>query len=177
MTCLPSVLEKRSLTNWTEIKYATERWNIMKYAIKTLSAGLVMGLLVLSSGTLRAADTELPNVGDLLDAAVELQVSIGDLEASGDINAKQSKSLSKKLDKVIKALAKVDRAEVAVGGEVTVQQQQGGFLGALLEAVEALLDFIRELAQLVLELPPEVVLPIIDAAIELLQGLLGLLAG
>src|SRR5688572_29759765 len=116
----------------------------MKYTIKSLSAGLVMGLLVLCSGTLRAADTELPNVGDLLDAAVELQVSIDELEASGEINAKQAKSLSKKLDKVIKALGKVE-AQVGgeVRGEVTVQQQQGGFLGALLAAVEALLDFIR----------------------------------
>ena len=150
----------------------------MKYAIKTLSASVLMGLLVLSSGTLRAADTELPNVGDLLDAVVELQVSIGELEASGEISTKQAKSLTKKLDKVAKALARID-VEVGgeLGGEVTVQQQQGGFIGELLRAVEALLDFIRELSQLITELPPEVVQPIVDAAIELLQGLLGLLAG
>jgi hypothetical protein len=44
-------------------------------------------------------------------------------------------------------------------------------------AIRALLDFIRELTTLVTDLPAQVLQPLINAAIELLQELVTLLLG
>ena len=145
------------------------------YRIKTLGIGILTTFAVLSCGTLQAGDSSagLPSIGDLVDEVNQLQESIVGLEDSGFIKHGRSKSLSKKLDKVTKALTSSDSREAA--GDVSIQQ--ASFLGELGKAIDALLDFIGELTELITDLPAEVVQPIIDAAIELLQGLLGLLLG
>ena len=141
---------------------------------KTVGLSLLVGLLALASGTARAA--EVPSAGELLEQVSALQESIAVLEESGQINPGRATALSKKLDKVNKALSGVGAASAGRSGDVTAQQQ-GSFLGELERAIDALLDFISELTELITELPAEVVQPIIDAAIELLRSLVGLLLG
>ena len=145
------------------------------YRIKTLGIGILTTFAVLCCGTLQAGDSSagLPSIGDLVGEVNQIQESIAGLEDSGFINHGRATSLSKKLDKVTRALTSSDNQQAA--GDVSIQQ--ASFLDELLTAVNALLDFIGELTELITDLPPEVIQPIIDAAIELLQGLLGLLLG
>jgi hypothetical protein len=145
----------------------------MHYGMKIVGLSLLLALLAFASGTARAA--ELPSA--LLERVTKLQQSIAGLEQAGQINHGQASVLNHKLNKVSKVLSDMQApATAAAAGDVTAQQQ-GSFLGELQRAIEALLDFIQELTQLVTELPAEVVQPIIDAAIELLRGLIGLLLG
>lgn len=133
-----------------------------------------MGLLVLSGGKLQAADTPPSAITEALEQLATLRESVANLESSEELDKQQAKSLSKKLDKVAKALGNIEQASSS--GDVTAQQL-GGFLRELQRAIDALLDFISALTELVTELPAEVVQPIIDAAIELLRDLIGLLLG
>lgn len=144
----------------------------MHYGIKSLGLSLLVALVALSSGTARSA--ELPSAGELLERVAVLQQSIAGLEEAGQINHGRANALNQKLKKVSKALSDLDAA--AGSGEVTAQQQ-GSFLRELQRAVDALLDFIGDLTKLVTDLPSDVVQPIIDAAIELLRDVIGLLLG
>jgi hypothetical protein len=146
---------------------------MMHYGIKSLGLSLFAAMLALSSGMGRAA--ELPSAGELLEQVTALQEGIAVLEESGHLNHGQATALSKKLDRVTKALSDLNPAEA--DGGVTTQQQEGSFLRALQRAINALLDFVSELTELVTDLPSEVVQPIIDAAIALLRDLIGLLLG
>jgi hypothetical protein len=142
--------------------------------IKPVAIWLLAAFLAFSSGALRAADNELPSTGQLLERVNALQQSIAELEDSGLINHGRATSLSTKLDKVTRALTSLTSTEGA--GDVSALQVSN-FLKELGKAIDALLDFISELTELVTELPAEVVQPIIDAAIALLRDLLGLLLG
>lgn len=143
--------------------------DMMKRTIKWVGAGM---LVLLSSGTL-GADTAAPDAGELLQQVAVLQQSISDLEASGDLSRQRAHSLGKKLEKVAGALAAV--VGPAAGDDVTAQQLIDPLLRGLGRAIDALLDFISELTRLVTELPPEVIQPIVDGAIEVLRGLFDLL--
>ena len=152
----------------------------MYRAMKTLGLSVLLATLALAPGVAQSA--ELPESGDLLERVAGLQESITGLEEAGQINHAQAKALSRKLKKVSKALEGVHMA--APSGDVTAQQagevapqQVGQFLRELRRAINALLDFIGALTELVTDLPSEVVQPIIDAAIQLLQDLIGLLFG
>ena len=144
--------------------------------IKVLGIGVVTLLLAFYCGTLRSGErsTPLPSAGELLDQVDQLQESIAALETSGLINHGRATSLAQKLEKVTSALTSPNDNKAAAGN---VSLQQASFLGELQKAIEALLDFIQELTQLITDLPAEVVQPIIDAAIELLRGILALLLG
>ena len=143
----------------------------MYYGMKTMALSLFVALLALSPGPARAA--ELPSLGHLLERVTHLQDSIAALEDAGQINHGQATALSQKLDKVSRALSDLNTA--ATSRDVTAQQQQGSFLKELQQAINALLDFVRDLTKLVTDLPADVLQPIIDAAISLLQDLIGLL--
>ena len=141
--------------------------------IKLLGIGILTTLLAFYCGTMRSGgqSTDLPSVGDLLEQVDHLQQSVAALEDSGLINHGRANSLVKKLDAVTAALAGSDNKQAA--GNVALQQ--ASFLGELQKAIDALLDFISELTHLITDLPAEVVQPIIDAAIQLLQDLIALL--
>jgi hypothetical protein len=145
------------------------------HRIKTLGIGILTSFAVLYCATLRADEgsTGLPSIGELVEQVNQLQQSIAALEDSGHINHGRATSLSKKLDKVTNALTSSNGKEAA--GDVSTQQ--ASFLDELRGAIEALLDFLGELTELLTDLPAEVIQPIIDAAIELLRGLLALLLG
>jgi hypothetical protein len=146
----------------------------MHQGIKAFGLSLLIALLAFASGTARAA--ELPTVGDLLEQVTGLQQSIAALEETGQINHGRATALSQKLNKVSRALSDFGTAGASARGDVSAQQI-GEFLQGLQRAIDALLDFISELTQLLTDLPSEVVQPIIDAAIELLRGLIDLLLG
>ena len=152
----------------------------MCYGMKSLGLSVLLALSALAPGLARSA--ELPAPGELLERVAGLQESIAGLEEAGQINHAQAKALSNKLKKVSKALEGVNIA--VPSGAVSAQQagevapqQVGQFLRELRRAINALLDFIGALTELVTDLPSEVVQPIIDAAIQLLQDLIGLLFG
>lgn len=144
---------------------------------KPLGLGLAAAFLILCSGTLRAADDSvpLPSTAELLEQVAALQESIAVLEESGHLNHGQATSLTKKLDKVTRALGSL--ADTSEEGDVSAQQVVPDFLRELGRAIDALLDFLGDLTQLLTDLPAEVVQPIIDAAIELLRDLIGVLLG
>jgi ABC-type transporter Mla subunit MlaD len=144
----------------------------MHRRVKILGLSLLMALVAFSPGIGRSA--ELPTSEELLERVNALQESVAALEEAGQINHGQATALSQKLAKVSRALGDLDAA--AAEGDVTAQQL-GGFLKELQRAIDALLEFISALTELVTELPPEVVQPIIDGAIELLRDLIGLLLG
>ena len=145
----------------------------MYHRMKTIGFGLILGLLALAAETGRSA--ELPSVGDLLGRVAALQEGIATLEQSGHLNHGQAATLTKKLDRVTKALNEVNNA--AATREVSAQQQQGSLLQGLQKAIDALLDFVSELTKLVTHLPSDVLQPIIDAALGLVRDLIGLLLG
>jgi hypothetical protein len=137
---------------------------------RELAHGLARSLWWKTSGSGHTTVRYRRSPGTARDAAGKL----ADLENSGELDKQRAKSLRKKLDKIAKALGGLEQASSS--GDVTAQQQ-GSFLRELQRAIDALLDFISALTELVTELPAEVVQPIIDAAIELLRDLLGLLLG
>src|SRR5688572_12602621 len=144
------------------------------YKIKPLGIWFLTVFLAFSSAALRAADNQLPSTEQLLEQVNALQESIAELEDSGLINHGRATSLSKKLDKVTRALTSLASTEGV--GDVSALQVSN-FLKELGKAIDALLDFISELTELLTELPADVVQPIIDAAIALLRDLLALLLG
>src|SRR5688500_4256830 len=90
------------------------------HRIQSLSICLLTASLAFASATLRAADNELPAPEQLLERVNALQESIAGLEDSGFINHGRATSLSKKLDKVSRALTGLVSNEGA--GDVSTQQ-------------------------------------------------------
>ena len=150
----------------------------MYCGMKSMGLSVLLAILALAPGLARSAESP----GELLERVAGLQESIAGLEEAGQINHAQADALSRKLKKVSKALEGLDIA--APSGDISAQQagevtpqQVGPFLRELQRAINALLDFIGALTALVTDLPSEVLQPIIDAAIQLLQDIIGLLFG
>jgi len=107
---------------------------------------------------------------DLIGRVDGLAQMIIDLEESGQLKQGQAQSLLNKLAKAQKALQTAG-AE-ATSSDVTAQQSA---LGNLSKAVKAVTGFLRELTKIVTDLPAEVVQPIINATLDLIDELVGLL--
>ena len=107
---------------------------------------------------------------DLIGRIDGLAQMIIDLEDSGQLKHGQAQSLLNKLAKAQNALQTAGAQ--ATSSDVTAQQSALGNLG---KAVKAITDFLRELTKIVTDLPAEVVQPIINATLDLIDQLVGLL--
>src|SRR4051812_14158787 len=145
----------------------------------TRTVTLVMALTAILTTSAFAGDKPAPNVvqeetpaanPDLIGRIDGLGQMIIDLEAGGQLKRGQAKSLLNKLAKAQTALQTAG-AE-ATSSDVAAQQSA---LGNLSKAVKALTDFLRELTRIVTDLPADVVQPIINATLDLIDELVGLL--
>jgi hypothetical protein len=105
---------------------------------------------------------------DLLAAVESLAEKITELEESGQLKHGQTQSLLNKLEKAARALEESETAS----GDISAQQLSLQDLGKVLKAITA---FLRELTQIVTDLPAEVVQPIIDATLDLIDQIIDLL--
>jgi cell fate (sporulation/competence/biofilm development) regulator YlbF (YheA/YmcA/DUF963 family) len=124
-----------------------------------------------STDNLGQQETPAANPDDLVGKVNGLAQMIIDLEESGHLTHAQTHSLLQKLAKAQKAL-QTDDAVATTSPEASALQS---VLGNLSKAVKALTDFLRELTKIVTDLPAEVVQPIINATLDLIDQLVGLL--
>jgi len=96
-----------------------------------------------------------------------------DLTESGQLNHGQAESLLNKLAKAEKALERADLAQPK-SGDVSAQQLQLP-IANLGKVVKALTDFLRELTHIITDVPSDVVQPIIDATLDLIDEIVSLL--
>jgi len=105
---------------------------------------------------------------DLLGAVEALAEKIIELEESGQLKHGQAQKLLNKLDKAARAL----EGSGAGSGDITAQQLP---LEDLDEVLRAITGFLRELTRIVTDLPAEVIQPIIEATLDLIDEIIGLL--
>src|SRR5258706_4306024 len=173
---------KTMATAWVPDKfYATGGSSTEAEIMKiTRTITLVMAFTAILTTTAFAGDKlPAPNIAqketpaanpDLIGRIDGLAQMIIDLEEGGQLNHGQAKSL-------INKLAKAQNALQTAGAEATssdVAAQQSA-LGNLSKAVKAVTGFLRELTRIVTDLPAEVVQPIINATLDLIDELVGLL--
>jgi uncharacterized coiled-coil protein SlyX len=108
---------------------------------------------------------------DLIDRIEGLAQMVIDLEESGRLTHGQANSLLNKLAKAQDAL-QADNAAATASPNVSAAQSP---LGNISKAVKALTDFLRELTKIVTDLPADVVQPIINSTLDLIDQLVGLL--
>jgi len=152
---------------------SNKRPQIMKIT-KTLNLVMLFAAL-LTTSTFASDKNPAPNLApaanpDLMGRIDDLAQMVIDLEDSGQLKHGQAQSLLNKLAKAQKALQTAEAD--ATSADVTAQQSPLANLG---QVVKAITDFLRELTKIVTDLPADVVQPIINATLDLIDELVGLL--